>query len=93
MKRSVVVKFTGTVINVHVKLGGHEIGLSKGDDTWDGKDEIDINGTNVSLELRFVAPSFTDWALVIEIDDKKVFDDDGTSESQKFTLRKNIPVS
>lgn len=92
MKSTVKVKFEGAVINVHVLVGGHEIGLSKSGDKWSGKDDIDLVGETTTLELRFVAPSFTDWSLRVDIGAKKAFEDDGQSESQRFSLHEQVPV-
>lgn len=95
MPRAVEVVFTGAVFNVHVELDGHEVSLRRGfedSDEWKGAEALELEGERADLELRFTAPSFTDWELAVEIDGEEAFEDSGTSETARFRLETTIPL-
>lgn len=93
MRTKVDVEFTGAVFSVHVHVGGHEIGITRGaDDKWEGTDDLDIVGDTIRVDLRFVAPSFTDWELVVKFDDEEILNESGRSSVPRFTFSKLVTI-
>lgn len=77
---TVTAEFTGSVITAHVWAAGQEIPLVETNGTWSGKRQVDA--WPMTVRMRCIAPSFTDWSLAVRRNGKKVLDEGGTTSAQ-----------
>lgn len=76
----VSVTFTGEVVSTHVWVAGDEVSLVYDGTKWSGSRTV--SPWPMTVRMRFIAPTGTDWALVIKRDGKKVLEESDTSDHQ-----------
>ncbi len=83
--RELAVTFSGAVVTVHVSVEGVEVPLADvGGDKWKGSEAREIAG-GATVKLTFAAPARTDYALTVRYGGAKLVDDEGTSQTPRFS--------
>lgn len=84
--------FEGAVFDVDLAIGGHAIGLTRGGDKWSGSREIAVAGDSVRIEMKFVAPSFTDWKLTVKSGTRKILEESDTSDVPAVSFNRVVAL-